>query len=158
MKNLKFILETLSVVSFFVFMTVSCDPENPETDGSAANAVEGVYVDDMTCSVMGSESVFEDVTFTLEAVSGTEVRVSVSSFGNPPMQVPGFSVGSVKVTGSDGRYVLAATEFSGENSEGKTYSGTIQGSFEAGLLTVGLSLQYGAMPMPLICTFKASRQ
>lgn len=158
MKKLNLILVTLLVVPFLTFMTVSCTREQSEPDGSAAKVVEGVYVGDMTCSVMDSEDVFEDVTFTLEAVNGANVRVSVSSFGNPPMQVQGFSIENLQVSGSDGKYVLAATEFSSEDSAGKTCSGTIKGTYEAGLLTVNISLQYGAMPMPIICTFKASRQ
>lgn len=71
--------------------------------------------------------------------------------------MPGIVVSNVKVNGSDGNYTLDSTEFSGDLPNGKTYSGTLQGSFAANTLSVQFNLQYGAMPMPMICSFSAPK-
>lgn len=143
-------LAVLSLVSF-----TSCSDDDEPKATPAAKSVEGVYSGDMTCSVMGSESVFEDMTFTVTATDETSVSIKVSSFGEPPMQVPEITVPGVKVSGADGTYKLATTEVSGELSNGKTYSITLDGDFASKQLTVRFNLQYGAMPMPMICSFTA---
>lgn len=155
MKATKF-LSAMLAVAFSLFTFVSCGSEDePETP--AARSIAGQYHGDMTCSVMGEESTFEDMTFTVTAVDDETASISISSFGNPPMQVPAFVVGNIKVNGTDGNYTLAATEFRGDLPNGRTYSGTIQGSFAANTLNLQFNLQYGAMPMPMICSFSAPK-
>lgn len=159
MKSLKTIFATLILCMGVVATFASCsDDDDNETGLPAANSVTGSYDGDMTCSVMGSESVFEQVTFTVAAVNESTVTVTIPSFGNPPMQVPEVKVTGVKVVGADGTYSLAPTEFSGTTDAGKTYSGTLRGSFAGNTLTVQFNLQYGAMPMPMICTFTAPKK
>ncbi len=58
---------------------------------------------------MGNESVFEDLTFNVDATDDATVDITLPSFGNPPMQVPQINVSDVKVSGSDGTYTLATT-------------------------------------------------
>ena len=107
---------------------------------------------------MGNESVFEDLTFNVDATDDATVDITLPSFGNPPMQVPQINVSDVKVSGSDGTYTLATTEFSGTTDSGRAVSGTIEGSYADQVLTIRFNLQYGAMPMPMICTFSAPKK
>lgn len=146
----------MSVMATLTFS--SCSDEKDEPSTPAAKSVAGTYTADMTCSVMGSESVFENMTFTLTATDDTNVSMAIPSFGNPPMQVPDITITGIPVSGSDGTFALAATAFSGTTDAGRAYSGTVQGSFADNTLTVNLSLQYGSMPMPMICTFTAPKQ
>lgn len=158
MKRLKTVFATMVLLLSVSALAISCSDSNEdEPETPAAKSVEGTYSGDMTCSVMGDESTFEDMTFTLTAVDDATVDIAISSFGNPPMQVPGFTVSGVKVAGTDGKYALAPTEFSGETETGRAFSGTAQGSFDDNTLTVKFSLQYGAMPMPMICSFTAPK-
>ena len=94
----------------------------------------------------------------VKATDDATVSVTLSSFGNPPMRVPEISITGVKVSGTDVTYTLAPTQFSGTTSDGKAYSGTLQGNFAANTITVKFNLQYGAMPMPMICSFTASKK
>lgn len=155
MKTTK-LLSAMLAVAFSLFSLASCGSDDePETP--AARSIAGEYHGNMTCSVLGEESTFENMTFTVTAVDDVTATISISSFGNPPMQVPGIVVSNVKVNGSDGNYPLDSTEFSGDLPNGKTYSGTLQGSFAANTLSVQFNLQYGAMPMPMICSFSAPK-
>lgn len=160
MKKFKSILTaaTLLCVSLIASVNLtSCQGEEDEPVVPAAKSVAGTYTADMKCSVMGSESVFEQITFTLVAVDDATVGMTISPFGNPPMQVPEITVPGVAVSGSNGTYTLAATEFSGTTATGKAYSGTTEGSFTDNTLSVKLNLKYGAMPMPMILTFVAPK-
>lgn len=136
----------------------SCSDNDDKPAAPAAKSVEGIYTGDMTCTVMGSESTFEDMTFTVTATDDATVSVMIPSFGNPPMQVPEVALAGVKVSGSDGSYSLTSTEFNGTTDGGKTYSGTLQGSATGNDITIEFSLQYGAMPMPMICRFSAPKK
>lgn len=159
MKKLKVIFASLVLCLGFVATVSSCSSDDDGTPAvPAAKSVEGVYNNNMTCSVMGSDSEFEDVTFTLTATDESTVNVQISSFGNPPMQVPEISVPGVKVVKADGAYTLAETEFSGTSSNGKAYSGTLQGTYNGTTMTIKFTLHYGAMPMPMICTFTAAKK
>lgn len=158
MKNLKTFFATMILLTGAAVCATSCsDEKEDEPAAPAAKSVEGTYSGDMICSVMGDESTFEDVTFTLTAVDDATVKMTIPSFGNPPMQVPEITVEDIKVSGSDGTYTLASTEFSGETATGKAFSGTAQGSYVSNTLTIQFNLQYGAMPMPMICTFSAPK-
>ena len=158
MKESKTIFTALMLCITLVTVFTSCSDKEDGPTAPAAKSIAGVYNGDMTCSVMGSESVFEDLTVDVAAVDDVTVSVAVSAFGNPPMQVSPILITGVKVSGSDGTYSLASTQFSGTNEAGKAYSGTLQGDFADDVLTLRMNLQYGAMPMPMICTFSAHNQ
>lgn len=159
MNRYKCILATmLAVLSLVSFNSCSDKDDDEPVATPAAKSVAGTYNGDMTCSVMGQESTFEDMTFNVTATDDATVSIEISSFGEPPMQVPAITVPDVKVAGSDGTYSLASTTFSGEMSNGKTYSGTLDGSYASDKITIRFNLQYGAMPMPMICSFTAPKQ
>lgn len=157
MKRVKAIFATMVLCMGMVATFTSCSDNDDEPATPAAKSVESVYTGPMTCNVMGSESVFENQTLTVTATDDTTVNVTISTFGNPPMQVPQLTITGVKVSGTDGKYSLARTEFSGSTDAGRAYSGTLEGSFADGAIKLDFSLQYGAMPMPMICSFTAPK-
>lgn len=136
----------------------SCSDNEDEPSIPAAKSVEGTYKGDMTCTALGTELVFANITITVTTADESFVNVEISTFGNPPMQIPGIEIKAIKVSGTDGKYTLADTEFSGISDTGNAYSGTLRGSFENNTITIGLNLQYGAMPMPMICSITAPKQ
>lgn len=156
MKTTKIISGLMAIV-FGMFTLSSCGSDDDEPAVPAAQSVAGTYHGDMTCSVMGQESTFEDMTFTLIATDDATVDIEISTFGNPPMQVPAITIKDVKVSGADGSYTLATTSFEGDLENGKKYSGTIEGTNVSGVMTLRFNLNYGAMPMPMICTFTAPK-
>lgn len=162
MKKIKTILASaamaVTVLAACAMFTSCSDDDKNEPETPAATAITGSYTGDMTCSVMGSESTFEDLTVTIAATDDATVSITLSSFGEPPMQVPEITITGVKVSGSDATYSIAESRFSGTTPSGRAYSGTTKGSVVDNNLTLNLQLQYGAMPMPMICTFKAPKK
>lgn len=158
MKNFRQILAALMLcmASTVPFTSCSNDESDDEPGAPAANIVAGSYCGDMICSVMGSESVFEDKTVTLTATDDATVSLVVPSFGNPPMQVPEITITGIGVTGDNGEYTLAATDFDQE-VDGRKCSGVVKGRCTGNQLTIQYNLQFGAMPMPLICSITASK-
>ncbi len=159
MKKFKTICATLALL-LCAQALVSCsdDKDDDKPAVPAAKEIAGTYNGDMTCSVMGNESTFEDMTFTVSATDDATASITISDFGTPPMKVSGFTIEGVKVSGDNGEYALASTEFSGATADGKNFSGTAQGSFAGKILNVQFSLNYGAMPMPMICSFSAPKE
>lgn len=157
MEKIKVIFATMMLCLGILTTVSSCSDNNDEPTILAAKKIEGTYTGDMTCSVMGNESTFENMTIIITASDDVLVSVTISEFGEPPMEMPSIIIPGIKVSGSDGIYNLATTEFIGDNN-GKKYSGSAQGSFADKTLTFRFNLQYGAMPMPIICSFTASQK
>lgn len=158
MKTITAFLAAMMLFGGITSVFSSCaDNKDDEPALPAAENVAGTYTGDMTCTVMGDESVFENLTFEVNATDDATVEITLPSFGNPPMQVPQIIVPDVKVSGSDGTYTLATTTFSGTTDSGRAVSGTIEGGYTDDVLTVRFNLQYGAMPMPMICAFSAPK-
>lgn len=158
MKKLKSIFAIMMLCIVCVAIMSSCSDNEDEPSIPAAKCVEGTYTGDMTCTVMGSDQVFDNVTVNVTTVDESTVNLSVSTFGNPPMQIPGIEIKAVKVSGADGKYTFADTEFSSTTDTGKAYSGTLRGSFENNTLAIEFNLHYGAMPMPMICSITAPKK
>lgn len=156
LKNL--VTSMLLLVGSTSLLSCSESKDDDKPAVPAAKEIEGIYKGDMTSSVMGSETLFEDMTFTVTATDDATATLIISSFGNPPMLIPEITVSDIKVSGEDGTYTLAPTEFSGSTASGRNYSGTAKGSYSNSTLNVQFNLQYGAMPMPLICSFSANKQ
>lgn len=156
-KNKTIFASALLCLCLGAAFTSCSDKEEDEPALPAAREVAGTYSGDMTCSVMGQESQFEDMTFTVVAVDDSSVDITVSEFGQAPMAVPSFTVEGVKVSGAEDSYTLASTDFEGQTATGRAYSGKLQGSYSGTTLSVQFNLQYGAMPMPMICSFSAPK-
>lgn len=148
----------LAAVSLCMVTTACSDDDDDNTKAQpAAKSVEGTYKGDMACSVMGQESIFENMTFTVTATDDATVEVAISEFGEAPMAVPAITVEGVKVTGVDGIYVLAETTANGTTSDGKAYTIVLKGGFANNTISVDFSLKYGAMPMAMICAFSSAK-
>lgn len=132
----KFMAMTMIAAGFLMSFTSCGSDDDDQPAAPAASSVAGTYNGNMSCTVMQSTSDFEDVTFTVTAVDDATVNISVSDFGEAPMKVEGFSMNGVKVSGADGTYEFAATEYSGTTSAGKAYSGTVRGLYAEGVLNV----------------------
>lgn len=157
MKKFK-LFATLLLSLFFVSAVTSCGDDDDNVQSvPAAKEIAGTYSGDLICSVMGSESVFEGKNVVVTATSDTQVSVKIDEFGEAPMALPSITVENLAVKGADGVYGVDATSFSGETESGKQYSGTLQLAYTNGTLAVNFQLNYGAMPMPLICSFTAQK-
>lgn len=157
MKKFKQFATLILLSVMFVAAAASCSDDDDDPAAAAAKEIAGTYNGNLICTVMGSESVFEDRTFVVTATSDSEVSVKTDAFGEAPMALPSITVGKLKVTGADGIYAVDATPFSGTTDAGKQYSGTIKLAYTNGVVAIDYQLQYGAMPMPLICSFTATR-
>lgn len=161
MKKLKNIFATMILSMALAASITSCsgdDDNNNEPDEPAAQSIAGTYSGNMTCTVMGSEEEYENMSYVITATDDATVSIILPGFGTPPMQLPEMTVTGLKVSGKDGVYTIAATEFSGTSDQGKVYSGAIRGSFENNTLTLDYSLQYGAMPMSMYFSFSAPKE
>lgn len=157
MKTIKKMFAMMMAVMCLSLVMTSCSEDEPEKEAAAAEEIAGTYTNDMTCTVMGSASTFEDVTFVLTQKTETTIDMTLPEFGESPMAVPSIVISDLAVTGADGVYAIAETEFSGTTDAGKAYSGTVSATFTNNTLTVNFSLQYGSMPMAMICSFTCAK-
>lgn len=134
----------------------ACSDKDEEPTVPTAKEVAGSYTGNMMCTAMGADMSFDDVDVTITATDDSHVTVIIASFGNPPMQLPQLIIDGVSVSGVNGNYSLANTQFSGTASDGKNYSGTLKGTL-ASTLELQMNLQYGNMPVPLVCSYSAVR-
>lgn len=154
MKAKKLLLAAM-VAIFGMTSFVSCGEEKDEPSAPAAKTIAGTYKGDMNVSVMGDVSTYENVSYAVTATDESTVTVVLPSFGEAPMAMPSITVPGVKVSETDGVATLATTEVSGTTDAGKSYTCTLTGTVENNELNIKFNLQYGAMPMPLICSSKA---
>lgn len=158
MKGIKQFLTLLLCACFVSVTTTSCSDDNDAPATPAAKEIAGTYNGDLDCTVMGSTDTFEDKTFVVTATSDSEVSVELAAFGEAPMALPSITVDKLKVTGADGIYAVDATPFSGTTEAGKQYSGTIKLAYTNGVMVIDFQLQYGAMPVPMICKFTSNKK
>ena len=84
-----------ALLAMLVMTTIAAcsdDNKNDEPAAPAAKSVEGSYTGPMSCTVMGDESVFDGLTFEVEATDDATVSVTIPSFGEPPMKMPSMTV------------------------------------------------------------------
>ena len=136
----------------------SCSNKEDEPATPAAKTIEGSYEGNMDCSVMGSVSTFEEMTYTVKATDESTVSVTLPACGEAPMAMPVIELTGVKVSEADGTVTLATTEVSGQTDGGKNYTCTMSGSVQGNILNIKYNLTYGAMPMPLICSSTATKK
>lgn len=160
MKTIKKVMVMMMAVLCVGMVMSSCSKdEDDQKQPGAAEMIAGSYTSDMTTTVMGQTVTFENITMKLTKKDDATVDLQVSGYGTAPMAVPSITIPNLKVTGTNNNYLIAETEFSGTNAETKkTYSGTINGSYVNGTLTINYSLKYGAMPMAMINKFVATKK
>lgn len=157
MKQLKFIFASL-ITMLTLAILPSCSDEKDEPATPAAKTIQGSYTGDMECSVMGSASTFENLTFSIDATDDATVSVTLPAFGEAPMAMPSIAITGVKVSEANGVVTLATTEVSSQTESGKKYTCTLSGSVTDKVLSIKFNLQYGAMPMPMICSSTATKK
>lgn len=158
MKPIKFIYATMIAALSLLSLSSCSDSKDDEPAQPAAKAIEGTYTGDLDCSVMGSVSTFEDAVFSISATDDATVTIVLPPFGEAPMQMPAITVTGIKVSETDGTATLATTEDSGQTDSGKSYTCTVSGTVSDKTLDIKFNLQYGAMPMPMICSSTATKQ
>lgn len=97
MKQFKFIFASLMAMLTLAILP-SCSDNKDEPSVPAAKTIQGSYAGDMECSVMGSASTFENLTFSIEATDDATVAVTLPAFGEAPMAMPSLAITGVKVT------------------------------------------------------------
>lgn len=150
----------LALVGMCVAFT-ACSSDDDEAT-PAAQEIAGTYTDDMTLAVMGESSTYEDVTFSVAAASETTVNITLPAVGSGMMALPSITLQGVKVSGSGSTVTISEQEMSGTitNASGaeKAYTCTIAGSYTNGKLMLNYSLQYGNMPMAMVCAFTGTKK
>lgn len=157
MKKFRTMIAMMVAAVSLCVVSTSCGSDKDEPALPAAKSVEGIYKGDLKSTVMGSTQTFDNLTMTLKAVDEATVDITVSDFGEKGMRVAGLVFKGIKVTGADGVYALPQTNFSGKTEAGKSFSGPLQGAFAKEILTLRFTLNYGAMPMPMVCEFTGKR-
>ena len=114
MKPIKFLFATIIAVLALVTLPSCIHDNEDEPAVPAAKAIAGTYAGDMECSVMGSASTFENLSFVLSATDDATVTVTLPAFGEAPMAMPSITITGVKVTEVNGISTLATTECSGQ--------------------------------------------
>lgn len=152
-----------ALIAMFVCLNIgliSCsDNEKDEPAVATAKNIEGFYGGDIVCTVMGTEYVYEGNTITLTATDDATVTATISSFGGGEHNMmPSINIPGIKVSSTEGVYTLATTEFSGISDAGKAYSGTIKAIVSGRVIDTQFTLNYGAMPMPMVCSLKGTKQ
>jgi len=158
MKQIKFLFATILATVCLSALTSCSDNKEDEPATPAAKNIEGKYHGDMECSVMGNASTFDNMTFEINATDETTVTVILPAFGETLMTMPSITIAGVEVTETNGIVSLKPTEVSSQTSTGKAYTCTLSGSVENKTLNIQFNLQYGAMPMPIICSSTALKQ
>lgn len=158
MKNLKFLFTALLVsMGMMAVMTACSDSDDDTPELSAAKTIAGKYTSDLTCTVMGTVEVYENVSFVVTAVDDNTVNIAVPECNGAHSTLPALEFKGLKVTGSNGVYTIASTEFSGVSSADREYKGTVKCSYSGKTITIDYTLFYGAMPMSMDFSFTGSK-
>lgn len=149
----------MAMLAMCVSFTACSDDDDEATP--AAEVIAGSYTNNMTCTVMGQESTYENVNLTVTKTSESTVNIVLPGFGSGMMTLPSITLENVKVTGNETTAQIAEQVFTGTvvNASGaeKQYTCTLSGSYANNTLTLNYSLQYGSMPMAMVCKFVSAK-
>lgn len=160
MKKIKTMLAMMLAMVAFCGVMTSCGDDDDETV-AAAKEVVGTYVDNLEMTVMTSTSTYENAEVKVEYADDSHVNITLPGAGSGSMTLPSITVPKVDISGSNGSYTLSLNNYSGTvsvNGVDKNYTVTISGTYSNNVLELNYSLQYGAMPMPMIGKFKATKK
>ena len=166
MKKFKTMLAMMLALVCMTVAFTSCsgDDDDDNTAVAAAKEIAGTYTSTLNVSVMGEPSTYEDKTVKVEVVDDNTVKITLPSFGEGMMTLPEFTVPAVKVSSSNGGYVLAQTKYTGTGlnvkGEEKQYTVTLEGSFKNNTLSLQFKPLFGNMPESanMIGTFEATKK
>ena len=151
----------LALVSMCVAFS-SCSSDDDDNTAGGAKEIVGTYTSTLNVAVMGQSSSYEDKTVKVEAVDDNTVKITWPSFGEGMMTLPEFTVPAVKVSSSNGGYVLAQTKYTGTGlnvkGEEKQYTVKLEGSFKNNTLSLNFTSVFGGMPMEMVGKFEATKK
>ena len=151
----------LALVAMCVTFSSCGGDDDDDQVTPAAEYVAGTYVSNLSMTVMGEESTYENAEVKLEKVDDQTINVVLPAAGEGMMALPSLTIPALKVTGSNGTYAFSVQGYKGSidvNGATKEYTVTLTGAFANGKLTLNYQLQYGKMPMPMIGKFEASKK
>lgn len=151
----------LALVAMCVTFSACSSDDDDDKVTPAAEYVAGSYVSNLSMTVMGEESTYENAEIKLEKVDDATINVVLPAAGEGMMALPSLTIPALKVTGSNGTYGFSVESYKGSievNGATKEYTVTLTGAFANGQLTLNYQLQYGKMPMPMIGKFVASKK
>lgn len=149
----------LALVSMCVAFS-SCSSDDDDNTAGGAKEIAGSYTSTLETTVMGKASTFDNLTMKIEAVDDATVKVTLPACDKGMMPLPALEVPAVKVSGSNGAYAFSQESYAGTvtvDGEEKKYTVTLQGTFKDNTLTVNYQLQYGKMPVEMICKFVCNK-
>lgn len=160
MKKIKTMLAMMLAMVTFCGAMTSCGDDD-DNNVAAAKEVVGTYVNNLEMTVMGSTSTYENAEVKIEYSTDQSVNVTLPGAGSGAMTLPTIKVPNVAVAGSNGSYTLKLESYKGTitvNGAEKNYTVTINGTYSNNVLVLNYSLQYGAMPVPMIGKFTATKK
>lgn len=139
------------------FGATSCDDDDNDID-TIADITDGTYIGTMTCTMMGIDSIFNDVTVEIDDIDNLNlVNVKIHAFGGKMFSLPTINVKEISVSAGDGgAVILKDKEFSNQVQMGstlKSYSGTLRGTVKGKTLDMEMAIKMGTMPQALVCKF-----
>ena len=163
MKIKKFMAMMIAAVTLCAGFT-SCGDDDDDNTVPAAESLAGTYTGTLTISVMGSEST-DTVSYVITKEDDTHVKMTIPAAGSGAMALPSITVDNIPVTTSTvaGVEIVSASLESASgtitvNDAEKSYTFSdivIVGQNKTA--AINYSLQYGKMPMAMVCAFTGNK-
>lgn len=142
---------------------VSCGDDDEETI-AVAQTLAGSYSGELSTTVMGSESK-DNATYEIKKIDDTHVSMTTPAAGSGMMALPSITLDNIPVTTSNknGSEVVSASidKVSGSitvNGAEKSYTFSDVVIVNSGnKVSIAYSLQYGKMPVAMICSFVGNK-
>lgn len=151
----------LFAISVMLLPLASCgDNDDDNTpDADIAAKVSGDTTGTMECNIMGQILSYRDIKAHITAQSQTNVTVTFEAFGQAPMLIPDVEIPDVMLETSGQFIKFKPTQYSGQSSDGRQYSGTLQGTYDPSstVLSIDMNIRYGNMPFDMVCTYLARK-
>lgn len=162
MKIKKFMAMMIAAVAVCVSFA-SCGDDDEEIV-PAAQILAGKYAGELSTTVMGSESK-SDATYELKNTDDTHVSMTIPAAGSGAMAMPSITIDKIPVSTStvNGSEVVSASidKVSGSitvNGAEKSYTFSDVVIVNSGnKVSIAYSLQYGKMPVAMICSFTGNK-
>lgn len=134
------------------------------TKKSLAESLAGDYTGEYSLTVSTSTST-DTVTYSIKKIDDTHVSLTTPSAGSGAMALPSITINNIPVSTSSvsGTEVISASlaEVSGTivvNDAEKSYKFSDLVIVSTGnKVSIAYSLQYGKMPMAMVCSFKGEK-
>lgn len=165
MKIKSFLAMMIASAALAVGLTACSDDDDDDDNVPAATSLSGTYSGDLSITVMGSETTSEASYIINKVDDNTVSLVLPASTYSSSMSMPSLTVDNIPVTKTTVAGVETITgsveSVSGTitvNEEEKSYSFSDLAIVGNGTeVSIVYTLQYGRMPMPMVCTFSGKK-